>query len=120
MKFHEKLIDLRKKAGLSQEELGNRIGVSRQTVSKWELGQSCPDVQRLIALSDFFDVSLDQLVKHPGTADNRESCCPIQEDPDLHRNHPNAWKAINCILNAFAVFGAAGILLLLLIIFIWG
>lgn len=40
MKFNEKLIELRKKEGLSQEQLGNKVNVSRQTVSKWELGVS--------------------------------------------------------------------------------
>ena len=52
MKFHEKLLALRKQAGLSQEELGLELGVSRQTVSKWEAGQSYPDFQRLVLLGD--------------------------------------------------------------------
>ena len=43
MKFNEKLINLRKKAGLSQEELGYKLNVTRQTVSKWELGQTTPE-----------------------------------------------------------------------------
>ena len=44
MKFNEKLINLRKKAGLSQEELGYKLNVTRQTVSKWELGQTTPEM----------------------------------------------------------------------------
>lgn len=61
--FNEKLIELRKSKGLSQDELGNALGVSRQTISKWELVQSYPDFQRLVLLSDYFGLSLDALVK---------------------------------------------------------
>lgn len=46
MNFNEKLIELRKSKGLSQDELGQRLGMSRQTISKWELAQSYPDFQR--------------------------------------------------------------------------
>ena len=54
MNFNEKLIELRKSKGLSQDELGQHLGVSRQTISKWELAQSYPDFQRLVLLSDYF------------------------------------------------------------------
>lgn len=62
MKFNENLMMLRKKNGLSQEELGYKIGVSRQTVSKWELGQTTPEMDKLIELSALFEVSIDYLV----------------------------------------------------------
>ena len=52
MNFNEKLVNLRKSKGLSQEELGMELDVSRQTISKWEAGQSYPDFQRLVMLSD--------------------------------------------------------------------
>ena len=63
MNFNEKLISLRKSKGLSQEELGAELNVTRQTISKWESGQSYPDFQRLVLLSDFFGLTLDELVK---------------------------------------------------------
>ena len=63
MNFNEKLINLRKSKGLSQEELGADLKVSRQTISKWESGQSYPDFQRLVLLSDYFGLTLDELVK---------------------------------------------------------
>lgn len=62
MKFNEKLIELRKKEGLSQEELGNKLNVTRQTVSKWELGQTTPEMEKLVEMSKIFNISVDELV----------------------------------------------------------
>lgn len=62
MKFNEHLIALRKEKRLSQEELGNELGVARQTISKWELGETTPEMDKLIELSHLFEVSLDELV----------------------------------------------------------
>ncbi len=72
MKFNEKLLAIRKQQGLSQEELGMELQVSRQTISKWEAGQSYPDFQRLVMLSDYFGMSLDELVKDIDVQDVRE------------------------------------------------
>lgn len=72
MKFNEKLLEIRKKQGLSQEELGMELQVSRQTISKWESGQSYPDFQRLVMLSDYFNMTLDELVKGIDVQDVRE------------------------------------------------
>ena len=72
MKFNEKLLSIRKKKGLSQEQLGMELQVSRQTISKWEAGQSYPDFQRLVMLSDYFDMTLDELVKDIDVQDVRE------------------------------------------------
>lgn len=58
----ERLYTLRKGLGLSQEQLAERIGVSRQTISKWEGGLSTPDLEKLMALAECFGVSLDVLV----------------------------------------------------------
>lgn len=62
MTFQERLITLRKQQGLSQEQLGYELGVTRQTVSKWELGVTTPEMDKLIQLSDFFHISMDELV----------------------------------------------------------
>lgn len=59
----DKIIQLRKKAGWSQEELAEQLGVSRQSVSKWEGAQSVPDLNKIIAMSHLFGVSVDYLVK---------------------------------------------------------
>ena len=63
MIFADKLIDLRKKNGWSQEELAEKLNVSRQAVSKWEGAQSIPDMTRIIQLSELFGVSTDYLLK---------------------------------------------------------
>ena len=59
----DKLIALRKKAGWSQEELAAQLGVSRQSVSKWEGAQSVPDMERIVQLSRLFGVTTDYLLK---------------------------------------------------------
>ena len=68
MQISNRIQKLRKEKGLSQDQLAGEIGVSRQAVSKWESQQSLPDVEKLIALSDYFGVSTDYLLK--GTENN--------------------------------------------------
>lgn len=63
MKLEEKIALLRKQKGWSQEELAFRLDVSRQSVSKWETGDSLPDLDKIIKLSDVFEVSTDYLLK---------------------------------------------------------
>lgn len=63
MNLCEKLQILRKKNGLSQEELAEKLGISRQAVSKWESGQSAPDLNKLILISKLYNVTIDSLVK---------------------------------------------------------
>ena len=77
MNFSEKLIKLRKENLLSQEELGEKLNVTRQTVSKWELGQTTPDMGKLIEMSKLFGVKLDEL-----TDDS-----VINTSNDLEENH---------------------------------
>lgn len=71
MHLSENIMQLRKAAGLSQEQLAEQIGVSRQTVSKWETGQSAPELEKLLALSRIFGVSTDTLLGNT----------PQEEDP---------------------------------------
>ena len=85
MKFNEKLLKLRKEKGLSQEELGMEMQVSRQTVSKWEAGQSYPDFTRLVMLSDFFDMTLDELVKDIDVQEVRENSFINEKVDSIYR-----------------------------------
>ena len=62
--FHSNLVQLRKLHHLSQEDLAEKVGVSRQTLSKWETGESIPDIVRCKQLAEVFSVTLDDLVKY--------------------------------------------------------
>ena len=64
MDIGNKIMELRKKSGLSQEELAEKVGVARQTISKWELGETSPDIKQAKELSKIFKVSLDELVSN--------------------------------------------------------
>ena len=61
MVLAEKIVFLRKRKGWSQEELADKLDISRQSVSKWELGASIPDLDKIIKLSELFDVTTDYL-----------------------------------------------------------
>ena len=63
MKINEKIYSLRKKAGLSQEELADKLNVSRQTVSKWELGDSTPDFDKIVPLCNIFGITTEELLR---------------------------------------------------------
>ena len=68
MTLGQRIQELRKQQNLSQEELGTRLGVSRQAVSRWEMDGAVPDVDKLIAMSKLFSVTLNDLlgVEAPG------------------------------------------------------
>ena len=81
MEFQNRLYELRKKAGLSQEGLADLLGVTRQAVQKWEAGSSRPDMDNLAALARYFNVTLDYLVT------GREPEPYAQEVPTTIINH---------------------------------
>lgn len=62
MDFGKKMQELRKKNNLSQEDLAEKVGVARQTISKWELGETSPDLKQANILSEIFNVSIDSLL----------------------------------------------------------
>lgn len=62
IEFANKLVDLRKKMGMSQEAVAEKLGLSRQAISRWERAEGAPDMNNLIQLSKLYKVSLDQLV----------------------------------------------------------
>ena len=88
MEFNNKLYELRKQKGFSQEELANRLNVSRQTISKWEVGESTPDMEKLVAISDLFEISLDELVlnKVPEEADTSAQVVKSEFYSDIKEN----------------------------------
>lgn len=64
MELGNKILELRKKQNITQEELAEKIGVTRQTISKWELGETHPDISQAKKLSMIFNISLDELVNN--------------------------------------------------------
>ena len=100
MKFNEKLINLRKSAGLSQEELGNKLDVARQTVSKWELGETTPEMDKLVKMSEIFNITLDELVK--------------DENIEPQINNTNTQKLAGMMIK---ILKGIGILLIIILIF---
>lgn len=73
MNFAEKLLNLRTRYGYSQEVLAEKLKVSRQAISKWELGTTLPETNKVIEISDFFGVSTDYLLKDESQLNNNES-----------------------------------------------
>lgn len=64
MTFAEKLKSIRKQAGMSQEKLAEKLGVSRQAVTKWETDAGIPDIENIMAISALFDLSIDELLSN--------------------------------------------------------
>ncbi len=90
MTLGEKIQTLRKSKGLSQEQLAEELNVSRQAVSKWEAEQSIPEIDKIIALSDFFTVSTDYLLKdEPQIADSSEPANAEAPTPDFEKDENN-------------------------------
>lgn len=85
MKLADKITDERKKKGWSQEELAEKLGLSRQAVSKWESAGSTPDIQRIIQLSELFGVSTDYLLKEEGNGNRIENDDNIYEKDRMIR-----------------------------------
>lgn len=78
MKLNEKIAYYRREKKLSQEELAAQVGVSRQAVSKWELGEASPDINKLLALARSFGVTTDHLLNE--SEEPERSAPPIRED----------------------------------------
>ena len=120
MNFNEKLIELRKSKGLSQDELGNALGVSRQTISKWELAQSYPDFQRLVLLSDYFGLSLDALVKEIDVQDVRNKNLSEKQLSSIYEDVSSAKSTISKVVNILCIIGFFGLLLAIVAGIFWG
>ena len=104
MNFGEKLTNLRKQKGLSQEELGFELNVTRQTVSKWELGQTTPEMEKLIEMSKIFGVSLDELTNENEIVNNEVE--KIEDRPINDKPQKNS--TLKVILLIFAIFVIVG------------
>ena len=79
MSFHSKMIKLRKIKGLTQESFASEIGVSRQSVYKWESGQSYPDVEKLLKIARTFGVTVDDMLNDEMDVDRQGVMRPVEE-----------------------------------------
>ena len=96
MKLCDKIIYLRKQQGWSQEELAEHLGVSRQSVSKWESGASTPELDRVVQLCTLFGLTADALIR-----DDLDSLpvylqYKVHADNDSMYNTPNCWAIYCC------------------------
>ena len=92
----DKIIELRKKNGLSQEELAEKLNVSRQSISKWEGAQSIPDMNKILKLSDLFSVSTDYLLKDE--IEEMETQVPIEDHDSSVREASVSMEEANAYL----------------------
>lgn len=102
MKLEEKLIYLRKKQGLTQQELAGELEVSRQAVSRWEMGQAVPNTDNLKVLSNLYGVTLDCLIN-----DELDIVCSESDTASKQEKKPHCSKYVGLLV-------AAAILLILL------
>jgi len=103
MTLGEKILLLRKQNSMTQEQLAERLAITRQTVSKWELGESEPDIPYLIQLSEIFQVTTDYLIKDaPNTSPTSD--IPSEKEPTLQR------KAKMWMGGIFTMIGVFGVL----------
>ena len=93
MIFADKIIQLRKERNWAQEELASQLGVSRQSISKWESGSSLPDLDKIIKLSQIFDVSTDYLLKEEMEEDT--SSPSLEEPPKFSKWGTEAKRKIH-------------------------
>lgn len=116
MIFADKLIELRRRNGWSQEDLASRLNVSRQAVAKWEGAQTVPSLDKILQLSEIFEVSTDYLLKDNAplvTIEEEESSLPTLSLEDANRfldlNRLNAWRVaigvVLCILSPAVLIG---------------
>ena len=71
--FHDNLITLRKMKNMTQEDIANKVGVSRQSVAKWETGETVPDLDKCKILAEIFEVSLDDLANYEPESTKRKT-----------------------------------------------
>lgn len=114
MSLAEKIFSLRTARSMSQDDLAEKLEVSRQSVSKWETGQSTPDLDKIIRLSDLFGVTVDELVREgeapqpPEPSQSQEQQKP-QETPQPQVIYVHQKQGMTKTQNAGVVLAATGI-----------
>ena len=105
MTIADRIQSLRKTKGISQEELADQIGVSRQAISKWESEQSCPELDKIILLSDYFDVTTDYLLKG---IELKSDVCDKPDVPEKRKDDTKTAKIYAAAGTAINFIGLVG------------
>lgn len=106
MKLAEKLFELRKEKGWSQEKLAEQINVSRQSISKWESGQVLPEIEKIIELSKIFQVTTDYLLLDENS-EKASTAVILEEDKDKYYKEVKSfsiWQVIYVFVLALAIY----------------
>lgn len=105
MNFSEKLLTLRKANNLTQEQLAEKLDVSRQSISKWESGQATPELEKIVVMSAIFDVTTDYLLKSSEIDDLsvKTEMLEKQQQMMLVREQKHH-QVLECVMYALAVY----------------
>lgn len=122
MNIAERLKDLRKEAGYSQEQVAELLNVSRQAVSKWESAQGYPDIENIVKLAQMYEISTDYLLlgkeppaRNAAEADISETVIPQSESQNKREMSPETKKTLRIIAIIVAIIGASALFTVFLI-----
>ena len=116
MTIADRIQSLRKAKGMSQEELADKVGVSRQAVSKWESEQATPDLDKVVIMSDIFEVTTDYLLKgiEPVKSDDHKTMADVIDQKVLtEKNGKRAKTALKWFLIGLGILLAIDLISML-------
>ncbi len=115
IKLADRLVELRKEHKLSQEALAEKLGLSRQSISKWERAEASPDTDNLIALAEVYGITLDELLGNNEPKERKQETQPQSENKEKSakqiKGKQNLKKAPLLFLGAIAIYVGGGIIL---------
>lgn len=115
IKLADRLVELRKEHKLSQEALAEKLGLSRQSISKWERAEASPDTDNLIALAEVYGITLDELLGNNEPKEPKQKTQPQSKKEELSakqiKGKQNLKKSPLLFLGAIAVYVGGGIIL---------
>lgn len=115
IKLADRLVELRKEHKLSQEALAEKLGLSRQSISKWERAEASPDTDNLIALAEVYGITLDELLGNNEPKEPKQKTQPQSKKEELSakqiKGKQNLKKSPLLFLGAIAVYAGGGIIL---------
>lgn len=114
MNLSGKILELRKSNGFSQEQLGEKLGVTRQSISKWESGESLPEIERLSDLSKIFNVTIDYLMSDASDENDTSNISRVEKSCGIECPSPvppvkesKKTSVVKCTLIVLAIYMVA-------------